>query len=101
MSLIKIDPTKSAQYQIAAYEAALDKHLDSVAQADRWSDRFTFAARAAYPNPWQQKAIAFGTWMDNCNAVAYNFMQKITSGELELCPVEDFLKLLPVFEYNT
>jgi hypothetical protein len=83
---------------IDTYEKALDNHLDSVAKADRWDSRFTFAARAAYPNPWQQQAIAFGTWMDTCNVQAFALLQEVLAGETELPSIEDFIAGLPVFE---
>lgn len=82
---------------IAQYEAALDEHLDAVAQADRWDDRRSFALRAAYPNPWQQKATAYGTWMDACNAQSYTLMQQVLAGEIEIPSIEDFIASLPVY----
>lgn len=79
----------------ALYEQALDTHLDSVAQAERWNNRFTFVARAAYPNRWQQEASDFGTWMDACNEYAYALMLEVLEGETPLPSVEDFLAGLP------
>lgn len=80
---------------MAIYEAALDGYLDSVAQADRWRDRFTFAVRAGYENPWQAKAKAFGTWMDICNSQAYALLGAVTAGTTELPTVEDFIAAMP------
>lgn len=99
MSIIKIDKAKATQFLIATYEAELDRHLDAVAQADRWRDRFTFAARASYPNPWQQKAIAFGTWMDTCNILAYELLLKVEAGSVPAPTIEEFIAGLPEFTY--
>jgi hypothetical protein len=81
---------------IAQYESALDAHLDAVAKADRWRDRFTFALRAGFPNPWQAKAEAFGTWMDECNAQAYKLLNAVKAGTSALPSVDEFIASLPV-----
>lgn len=88
-----LTPTK--EQVVAQYEEALDAHLDAVAKADRWRDRFTFAVRAGYENPWQAKAKAFGTWMDDCNARAYALLAAVTAGTTELPTVEDFIAAMP------
>lgn len=85
----------TVEQTIALYEDALDAHLDAVAKADRWRDRFTFAVRAGYENPWQAKAKAFGTWMDDCNARAYALLAAVTAGTTELPTVEDFIAAMP------
>lgn len=87
-------PLTTAQI-VSQYESALDAHLDSVAQADRWRDRFTFAVRAGYENPWQTKAKTFGTWMDACNVQAYALLAAVTAGTAELPTVEDFIAAMP------
>lgn len=89
----------SPQLTQADYESALDAHLDSVAKADRWSNRFTFVARAGYPNNWQQKAIAFGTWMDTCNIMAYELLLKVEAGTVPAPTIEEFIAGLPEFTY--
>lgn len=94
------DPVINQNQIISKYESALDEYLDSVARADRWDNRFTFVARAAYPNPWQQQAIAFGTWMDECNVYAYALMQGVINGEVELPTIEEFIAGLPTFEHD-
>lgn len=88
-----LTPTK--EQVVAQYEEALDAHLDAVAKADRWRDRFTFAIRAGYENPWQAKAKAFGTWMDDCNARAYALLAAVTAGTTELPTVEEFIAAMP------
>lgn len=93
------DPVITDDDILSAYENALDSYLDSVAKLDRWDNRFTFVARAAYPNKWQQKAIAFGTWMDDCNDRAYYLMLDVKSGKKELPSIEDFIKSLPKLIY--
>jgi len=79
------------------YEQALDEHLDKAAQEDRWSNRFTFVARAGYPNRWQQEAIAFGVWMDGCNEHAYALLQQVAAGEVPMPTLEEFIAGLPEY----
>ena len=85
------------EQQISHYEAALDAHLDGVAQQHRYRDRVTFAMRAGYAGPWQAEGTAFGTWMDTCNAQAYSMLQDILSGAAEMPTVEEFIAELPPF----
>jgi len=90
------EPLTPAQI-VALYEQALDSHLDKAAQQDRWSNRFTFVARAGYPNRWQQEAIAFGTWMDSCNEHAYALLQQVAAGEVPMPSLEEFIAGLPEY----
>lgn len=65
---------------VADFDAALTAHLDATAQQRRWESRITLAVRAGYPNAWQAEAIAFGTWMDTCNAMAYTLLAEVQAG---------------------
>lgn len=79
------------------YDKALTKHLDDVARSYRYEDRKSFALRAGYPNPWQAEGIAFGTWMDTCNALSYKLADDVRAGTVSLPSIEEFLDDLPIF----
>lgn len=81
------------------YERALDAHIDAVAKADRWDNRITCIARAGYPNVWQAKAIAFGTWMDTCYVLAYQVMAEVKAGARPLPTIEEFIAMMPPMEW--
>jgi hypothetical protein len=81
----------------ADFEAALTAHLDATAKARRWDSRITLAVRAGYPNPWQQEAIAFGTWMDTCNAMGYQLLAEVQAGTRPLpATTQELIDALPV-----
>lgn len=81
---------------VAQFEQALDTHFDTIAQADRWDNRFTLMVRAAFPNLWQEKAIAFGMWVDTCNVFAIELLAQVMAGEVAPPPTtEAFLAMLP------
>lgn len=82
---------------IKTYEGALDVHLDSVAHAHRYTDRFTFALRAGYPGPYQAEGVSFAQWMDACNVQAFALLQRVLSGQETLPSLEAFISGLPVF----
>lgn len=82
---------------IAEIEAAVDAHLDSVAQSYRFADRTRLSLRAAYPNPWQALGVAFGTWMDTCNAMAAAGLQDVIDGNIPLQTPEQVIAQLPAF----
>lgn len=94
-------PTKSPAEIIAEYESALDVHLDAVAKSYRFSDRTRLTLRAGYPNAWQALGIAFGTWMDDCNAQAYARLERAQAGQEAMPTVEQFLADLPAFVFPT
>lgn len=92
------DPAPPTQEQeIAKYEAALDAHLDSVAQQYRYRDRVTFSLRAGYAGPYQPEGVAFAQWMDLCNVQAFTLLGDVLSGTAVLPTVEDFIAGLPAF----
>lgn len=82
-------------------DLALTNFLDQTAQAQRWDNRITLAVRAGYPNPWQQLAIKFGTWMDQCNTLAYQYMEDVKSGAaLPPSSVDEFLSIFPAMDWE-
>lgn len=83
------------QALIARYSAELDKFLDQTAQGDRWDNRLTCIARAGYPNPWQQRAIAFGIWMDTCYALAYQILGEVLAEQRPLPTLDELLGEMP------
>lgn len=84
---------------IARYTSALDAHIDAEARKDRWDSRITCVARASYPNVWQNRAVAFGTWMDTCYVLAYQVLAEVQAGTRTLPTIEEFLALMPVMEW--
>lgn len=91
-------PTPPTTEQIIAkYESELDAHLDAVAQSYRYRDRITFALRAGYPGPYQAEGIAFGAWMDTCNAQAYALVARVKAGSEAMPSLEAFITSLPEF----
>jgi len=90
-------PALTQEETIGRYEAALDNHLDSVARQHRYNSRITFALRAGYPGPFHAEGVAFATWMDACNAQAYQMLEDVLAGRRPLPTVDDFLAALPEF----
>lgn len=92
------DPPPPTEAELVAqYEAALDAHLDAVAQSYRYADRTRLALRAGYPNQHQVLATAFGTWMDACNDIAKQRYQEVKAGTATLPTLDELLALLPAF----
>lgn len=66
--------------QIALFDTALVAHLDATARERRYDNRVTCALRAGYPGPFQAEGIAFASWMDQCNALAYQLLAEVVVG---------------------
>lgn len=91
-------PEPTLQDKLAALDIELDKYLDAKAAELTFSGgRINLAVRAGYPNPWQQLAIAFGTWMDQCNQIAWQLAQDTIAGNREIPTVEEAIAAFPVF----
>lgn len=80
---------------LKSLERALETHMDSVAQTDGWDNRWSCVARAAYPNPWQAKAVAFGGWMDACWVVIIQAQADIAAGTRTVPMIEEAIAELP------
>lgn len=89
----------STEAMLAAYERDLDDFIDAKAQELTFKDRHSLALRAAYQNEWQALGAAFGTWMDTCNAIAWEGRQEILADTRPMpANKEAFLAELPEFE---
>lgn len=75
--------------------AALEARYDQEAQTKRYDNRFTCALRAGYPGPFQSQGIAFGSWMDDCNAYAYEQMDLVLAGERPMPTTAELVSELP------
>lgn len=84
---------------IALYTAAMDELFNATAQAKRYDNRVTCALRAGYPGPFQAEGLAFAQWMDACNALGYQVMAEVLSGQRPMPTVPAFLDLLPQVEW--
>lgn len=82
------------------YETILDEHLDGVAQSYGFGDRTRLALRAGYLGSRQKLGAAFGTWMDACNDLAKQLYIDVNAGKVAMPSTEDFVKLLPEFEFT-
>lgn len=84
---------------IAEYTEALTRHLNKTAQSRRYDDRITCMARAGFAGPFQVEATAFAIWADTCNALGYQILDEVLSGQRPMPTVQGFLDLLPPMEW--
>lgn len=73
----------------------LEQFYDLIAQSKHYDNRLTCAIRAGYPGPFQAEGIAFGTWMDTCNAHAYQALVEIQAGLRTIPTIEEAIAELP------
>lgn len=83
------------------YVVAITEHLDSIAQTRNYDNRITCSVRAAYPGPYQAEGIAFGSWMDTCNAAGYQMLADYQAGLISQPTVEELIAGLPEMVWPT
>lgn len=85
---------------LGRFTRALNEHMDTTAQQRRYDNRITCSLRAGYPSIFQQEGLAFATWMDACNATAYQIWAQVKAGQRPVPEsVEAFIALLPAMEW--
>jgi len=93
--------TRKSEEQIASmliqeYIQILEAHYDAAAQERNYDNRVTCALRAGMVgSPFQPEGLAFGVWMDTCNATAYQILAEVKEGKRAAPSKEEFLALLP------
>lgn len=92
----ELNPVPTQAEQFKAIERAFEKHMDAVAKADGWDNRWTCVARAGYANPWQVKGIKFAQWMDACWVVAIQAQNDVIAGTRTIPTPEQAVLELPV-----
>lgn len=81
---------------IAGIVADMESLFDTIAQSKRYDNRVTCALRAGYAGPFQAEGLAFATWMDTCNATAYQMLAEVQAGTRQMPATSaEALALLP------
>lgn len=80
---------------IISLTAALEAHYDATAQQRRYDTRYTCTLRAGYPGPFHTEGLAFATWMDTCNAYAYQVMADVQDGQRAIPTAAELIAELP------
>jgi|SRR3990167_1833048 len=79
------------------YKKILDEHLDKKANERGYKTIHTASLRAALVNsPYHAEGVAYGTWMDECNAQSYAILAQVEAGTIPLPTEEEFIAMLPV-----
>lgn len=79
------------------YEKALEVHLDKKANERGYKTIHTASLRAALINsPYYAEGVAYGEWMDLCNAKGYEILEGVLSGTIALQSETEFIAMLPV-----
>lgn len=78
------------------FHEALYRHFDDVARADRWDSRITYIQRASLPGYWQEPALAYFNWINECEVLALDLLSKVEAGQAEPpASIAAFISMLP------
>jgi len=79
------------------YEKALEDHMNKKANERGYTTIHTASLRAALVNsPYYAEGVAYGEWMDLCNAKGYEILAKVQAGEIPLPDEVEFIAMMPV-----
>lgn len=84
-----------SERQIIKYQRAHDAHLAAAAMSRRYDSIHTAALRAAFDGPFHAEGVAFASWMDQCNAIGYQIMAEIESGNRVAPAIDEYIAMLP------
>lgn len=85
---------------IKQFDAALVELFEQTAKTKRYDSRITCMLRAGFPGPFQAEGLAFATWVDGCNALAYQILAEVQAGFRPApASVEEFLALFPAMQW--
>lgn len=101
LPLIAPTPAEQAAQLQSSYDAALTDHFNAVAAQRHYDSYLTAALRAGYAGPFQAEGIAYGSWMDSCNAQGYALISAVQAGTKPLPTIPDFIAGLPAMAWPT
>lgn len=88
--------TQITEKRIVEIVQAMESLFDITARSRGYDSRITCALRAGYPGPFQAEGLAFASWMDTCNATAYQMLAQVQAGTMAMpATTSDALALLP------
>ena len=94
-AILTAPPPPTPEQLLKAIEAAIEKHMDEVAQAKRYDNRDSCRLYAGYPNPFQAEAIAFGQWVAQCWVDSNQAQADIANGLRTIPTPEEAVAELP------
>lgn len=87
---------------VAVFDAALTAHLDNTAKQKRYDNRITCMVRAGFVGPFQAEGLAFATWCDSVNALAYQMLAAVQAGTAPMPESpQAFIDTLPAMVWPT
>lgn len=86
-------PSQSAQ--LKNIERAIERHMDTVAQAKGYDDRNSCRLYSGFANPYQAEAIKFGQWVANCWALTFQAQTEIVAGTRPMPTITEAVAMLP------
>jgi hypothetical protein len=80
--------------------AAVRTHIENIATGRGWTSPESCTARAGYPGPWQDEAILFANWMDDCYVKLFELFNEF-EGDSEKLPVsvDAYISNLPTISW--
>jgi hypothetical protein len=85
---------------VAEYQAAIERHIDAVAQSKQYANAISAASYAVSTNPqWAAEALAFVTWRDAVWHYVYMTLAAVEKGEHAAPTIAELIAELPVIEW--
>ena len=98
-AILTAPPPPTPEQLLKAIEAAIEKHMDEVAQSKKYDNRDSCRLYAGYTNPFQAEAIAFGQWVAQCWVASNQAQADIANGLRTIPTPEEAVLELPLMEW--
>lgn len=85
---------------MAAFQRAIEAHIEQTAQAKQYSSAVACASYIADPNPvWSAEAQAFIAWRSTVWSEVYATLAEVQAGERPVPTIDELLADLPAIEW--
>ena len=98
---IVVNQPPTVEEQKAAYEFAVQSHLDAIARTRGYNNTYMCLSYLNSTNEiWKRESNAFNVWRDSVWRKAYEILNTFKTGEIEKPTIDEVIAQLPKIDWN-
>ena len=100
-TIVSLSQVITREELLQSYEAAVQSHLDAIAQSRGYDNTYTCLSYLSSTDPvWHKEANAFNVWRDQVWRKCHDILNSVMAGECAPPSLEELLAMLPVIDWN-